>query len=379
MYVRFEVKPQSIPEPEARPGLIRYKFTAMTRMLRAAVVLACLGALLQSQAFSQRKKKNKKDEDFTQTLVVAPDPPAAVAAETARLSFLTTPLSAKGLLSQQTRDALKWLMQNTKGAQVVRIRAYVAGTGDLRRIPALVSEMFTEKKIALPVVSVVLVGGLPLDGAQLQLVAALQDRKAVNPSGVLFLAAQQTALPQTMEQLKSRAGSEEVQVLACAAPTLEEIAAARTTAATLFPRAQAVFYQAQRSVLQPAAACEGVARLSQPAAGGARFQEGAVAVSSPRLIFSGAQLAFRYQEADARLAFRRLEKTLQSLGGSLKQSVSLNAYPLSPQLADMVARIRLEFLDRNRLPAGTSLPYEGLPSMDASFGLEAVTLSSPAP
>lgn len=348
-------------------------------MLRAAVVLACLGALLQSQAFSQKKKKNKKDEDFTQTLVVAPDPPAAVAAETARLSFLATPLSAKGLFSQQTRDALKWLMQSTRGAQVVRIRAYVAGTGDLRRIPALVSEMFTEKKIALPVVSVVLVGGLPLDGAQVQLVATLQDRKPVNPAGVLFLAAQQTALQQTMEQLKSRAGSDEVQVLACAAPTLEEIAGARTAATALFPRAQAVFYQAQRSVMQPAAACEGVARLSQPAAGGARFQEGAVAVSSPRLIFSGAQLAFRYQEADARLAFQRLEKTLQAQGGSLKQSVSLNAYPLSPQLADLVARIRLEFLDRNRLPAGTSLPYEGLPSMDASFGLEAVTLSSPAP
>lgn len=379
MYVRFEVKPQLIFGPEARRGLIRYKFTAMTRMLRAAVVLACLGALLQSQAFSQRKKKNKKDEDFTQTLAVTPDPPAAISAETARLTFLATPLSAKGLLSQQTRDALKWLMQNTKGSQVVKIRAYVAGTGDLRRIPSLVSEMFTEKKIALPVVAVVLVGGLPLEGAQLQMVATLQDRKTVNPSGILFLAAQQTALQQAMEQLKSRAGGDEVQMLACAAPTVEEIAAARTAAAGLFPRAQAVFYQAQRSVVQPAAACEAVARLAQPAAGGARFQEGAVAVSSPKLVFSGAQLAFRYQESDARLAFQRLEKTLQSLGGSLKQAVSLNAYPLSPQLAEMVARIRLEFLDRNRLPAGTSLPYEGLPSMDASFGLEAITLGSPAP
>ncbi|MGJ5817822.1 hypothetical protein [Paludibaculum fermentans] len=352
----------------------------MTRMLRAAVVLACLVAVLQSQAFSQgKKKKNKKDEDFTQTLEVAPDPPSAIAADTARLAFLVTPLSAKGLLSQQTRDALKWLQQNNKGAQFVRIRAYVAGTGDLRRIPSLVSEMFTEKKIALPVVSVVLVGGLPLEAAQVQLVATLQDRKPVNPGGIAFLAAQQPALQQTMEQLKSRAGGDDVLELACAAPTLEEVAAARTAAAALFPKAQLLFYQAQRSVSQPTAACEGIARLAQPPAGGARFQEGAVAVSSPRLIFSGAQLAFRYQEADARLAFQRLEKTVQSLGGSLKQSVSLNAYPLSPQLADLVARIRLEFLDRNRLPAGTSLPYEGLPSMDASFGLEAVTLGSPAP
>ncbi|QOY89249.1 RidA family protein [Paludibaculum fermentans] len=351
----------------------------MTRMLRAAVVLACLGALLQSQAFSQGKKKNKKDEDFTQTLAVAPDPPSAVAADTAKLSFLIAPLSAKGLLSQQTRDALKWLMQNSKGSQFVRIRAYVAGTGDLRRIPSLVSEMFTEKKIALPVVTVVQVGGLPLEAAQLQLVATVQDRKTVNPGGVLFLAAQQPSLQQSMEQLRSRAGNSEVQMLACAAPTLEEVTAARTAATTLFPRAQLVFYQAQRSVSQPVAACEGVARLAQPPDGGARFQEGAVAVSSPRLIFSGAQLAFRYQEADARLAFQRLEKTLQSLGGSLKRTVSLNAYPLSPQLADLVARVRLEFLDRDHLPSGTSLPYEGLPSMDASFGLEAITLGSPTP
>ncbi len=348
-------------------------------MFRAAVVLACLGALLQSQAFSQRKKKNKKDEDFTQTLDVAPDPPSAIAADTARLSFLVTPLSAKGLLSQQTRDALKWLMQRAKGSQFIRIRAYVAGTGDLRRIPALVSEVFTEKKIALPVVTVVQVGGLPLEAAQVQLVATLVDRKPVNPGGVAFLAAQQSTLNQTLDQLKTRAGSGDVQVLTCAAPTLEEIAPALTAATTAFPKAQVSFYQAQRSVSQPQAACEGIARLQQAPAGGVTFQEGVVAVSSPRLIFGGAQLAFRYQEEDARLAFQRLEKTMQSLGGSLKRTVSLNAYPLSPQLADLVARIRLEFLDRTRLPAGTSLPYEGLPSMDASFGLEAITLGSPTP
>ena len=35
------------------------------------------------------------------------EPPAAVVGETQRLTFHVSPLSAKGLLTQQTRDALK--------------------------------------------------------------------------------------------------------------------------------------------------------------------------------------------------------------------------------------------------------------------------------
>lgn len=348
-------------------------------MYRAAVVLVCLVVVLQSLAFSQRKKKSKKDEDFTQTLEVLPDPPSALAAESARLGFLVTPLSSKGLLSQQTRDALKFLLKHSKGAQFIRIRAYVAGTGDLRRIPSLVSEVFTDKKVALPVVTVVQVGALPLELAQVQLAATLQEKKPGNPAGIAFLAAQQSTLQQSLDALKGRPGAGDMLLVTCAAPTLEDPTRSQVAITTAFPRAQYALYQAQRSVSQPQAACEGVARLPLPVEGGTRFQPGAVAVSSPRLIFAGAQLAFRYKEDDARLAFQRLEKTLQAAGGTLKQAVSLNAYPLSPQLGELVERIRLEFLDRNRLPAGTSLPYEGLPSMDASFGLEAVTVGSSAP
>lgn len=47
----------------------------------------------------------KKKEEETQTLQVPKDPPSAVAAETRGLVFHVTPLSAKGLLSQQVRDA----------------------------------------------------------------------------------------------------------------------------------------------------------------------------------------------------------------------------------------------------------------------------------
>ena len=77
--------------------------------------------------------------------------------------FHISPLSGKGLLSQQTRDALKAILKANGGAPVIHLRAFVAGSGDLRRVPQIVSEVFTAKKMPLPSVSVVLAGGLPLE------------------------------------------------------------------------------------------------------------------------------------------------------------------------------------------------------------------------
>ena len=76
-----------------------------------------------------------------------------------------TPLSAKGLLSQQTRDALKGLLHSSHGT-IVKLRAFVAGSGDLRRVGEIAGEMFLEKHMPLPALTVVQVGALPLEGAQ---------------------------------------------------------------------------------------------------------------------------------------------------------------------------------------------------------------------
>jgi hypothetical protein len=46
-------------------------------------------------------------------------------------------------------------------------------------------------------------------------------------------------------------------------------------------------------------------------------------------------------------------------------------------LADLVRQVRFEFIDKSRPPASTMLPFEGLPSMDAAFGLEAIVLPGP--
>ena len=49
---------------------------------------------------------------------------------------------------------------------VLHIRAFAAGSGDLRRVRDLVSEFFTEHRQPLPSLSLIQSGGLPMEGAQ---------------------------------------------------------------------------------------------------------------------------------------------------------------------------------------------------------------------
>jgi enamine deaminase RidA (YjgF/YER057c/UK114 family) len=364
-------------------------------------VAALATAFLLQAVAAPNQRSRKKDPDFTQTLEVLPDPPLAIPAETARLGFLVAPLTAKGLLSQQTRDALKAMIAVSRGAQFIKIRAFVAGTGDLRRVQAIVSEVFAERRLTLPVVSVVQVGALPMEGAQVQLEAVLQERRAVNPHGLAFISGQDSAGPepmadlvhQSVERLKraltaAAAGPDHMLRVGCFVTSLEGIATMRESMAQAFPKAQIAIVQTQRLAERQVAECEGAARLTKAPASpvvllspemlpvSKNYSQIAL-VSAPKLIFAGDQLAFRYQEADARLAFQRLEKTMRAAGASLKNTVFLNIYPLSPQLAELVRKVRFEFLDQNRPPAATMLPFEGLPSMDASFGLEAVAVAGP--
>src|SRR5437763_3320016 len=125
------------------------------------VALVCAAAILAPSA--QRKKKK---EEETQTLQLPKELPGAVVGDTHRLAFLVSPLSAKGLLTQQVHDALRALAHEAGGETVLHIRAFAAGSGDLRRIRDLVSEFFTERRQPLPALSLVQSGGLPLEGAQ---------------------------------------------------------------------------------------------------------------------------------------------------------------------------------------------------------------------
>jgi enamine deaminase RidA (YjgF/YER057c/UK114 family) len=168
--------------------------------------------------------------------------------------------------------------------------------------------------------------------------------------------------------------------------SLDEHAAVREAALHAFPTAQLTLLQAQRAPVMGVAECEAVSRLREAPADRVRFAnpEGlpkspnysqAALVAPGNLILASTQLAFRYTEADARLAFQRLERNLQAANTSLRRAVMINTFSLSQQITDLVRKVRVEFLDQKNPPASTLLTFEGLPSMDAAFGLEVVALA----
>jgi enamine deaminase RidA (YjgF/YER057c/UK114 family) len=302
----------------------------------------------------RQPKKDKKAELPNQSLEQLPHLPLALPADGTRLSFLAAPLSNRGLLSQQTRDGLKWLIAQARGAQFVRIRAFVAGSGDLRRVPQLIIETFTDKHLSLPAVVTIEVGALPLEGAQIQMEATLQQPRPVNPGGVSFAAFEAESSEAALSKL--RQGGELLRAT-CFVQSVEALA----------PQADVIWIQPQRLTPQATASCEGVTRNAGPAGAG------------QPLVFTGAQLAFSYSEEDARLAYERVERTLKAANSTLKSAVFLSFYPLSAQLAELARGAGTSYLAPGPEPAGIrKIVFEGLPSMDGAFAIEAIaTVSNP--
>ncbi|MBV9768842.1 MAG: RidA family protein, partial [Bryobacterales bacterium] len=211
------------------------------------------------------KKKNKSDE-VTQALALPPELPAAVTADTNRLTFQVTPLSAKGLLSQQTRNALKILLHSNRGT-IVKLRAFVAGSGDLRRIGEIAGEMFLEKHQTLPALTALQVGALPMEGAQVVIEAIEEDRKVVNPNGVAFLAGQPApTVAESISKLETVLATAGMQpsdalLVTCFVSSLEEQRDTQSAMAASFPGAALNYVQMQRAPVTPSASCEAKARM----------------------------------------------------------------------------------------------------------------------
>jgi enamine deaminase RidA (YjgF/YER057c/UK114 family) len=362
-------------------------------------------ALCALAAFAgpSNKKKKKSEDDVTQVLQLPKDPPSAVIAETARMGFYVSPLSSKGLLSQQVRDALKALHHSVGTATIVKLRAFVAGSGDMRRVQAIVSETFTDKHLALPALSVVQVGGLPLEGAQVVIEATAVGKKEVNPNGLVFIAGQQASLPTPLEPVaplveKALAGlqtaikgaggmPEDVLRGTCFLSSLDGFGKVRERVESEFHGAAWNFVEIQRAPFNSVAECEVVARsrvkIGKPLellnpdglAKSPNYSQIAL-VGASRVAITGTQVAFGVQDADVRLAFGRLEKALAAVGASIKDVAWSSIYPLSGSIADEVRKIRFEYYDPARPPASTLLPFEGLPSMDASFAVDAVAVTN---
>lgn len=335
----------------------------------------------------KKKKSNKKDiEPVTQVLPLPKDLPNAISAETGRLVFHVTPLSNKGLLSQQTRDAVKALWTLTRGATIVKLRAFVAGSGDTRRVGTIVSEMFTEHKSPLPVLTTVLVGSLGMEGAQILIEATSVASKPVNPNGLLFISGKAGKnYAETMQQVRQSVkvmGGEDADLLrvTCFVNMFETAAPDRQLAGS---SAAYAVVQMRREPSPTVAECEAVARLAKPQAEPVRFVNPAgfptspnfsqmTAVSAPKLVFSGLQLAFQSTEADVKLAFDRLGKTLEGQGASYQSVIMTSIYALTQEAIDRVRAVRFQYLNKTNPPASTLLPFEGLPALDAALGLDVV-------
>jgi enamine deaminase RidA (YjgF/YER057c/UK114 family) len=346
-----------------------------------------VSAFAQEERKPSKKKKKEDEEPITQTLPLLKDPPVAAVGETDRLAYHVSPLSAKGLLSPQIREALKVLFQENRGASMIKLRAFVAGSGDLRRVQTLVSEIFTEHKMSLPALSTVQVGALPMEGAQVVIESVAVEKKPVNPSGLAFISGQGNKdYRQSVAQLKTAMTAAKVSELlkvTCFLSSLDEIASIRSAVAGAFPGAAANFVQVLRLAVQPMTECEAVGRLEQAPSSPVEFLNPpglsrspnftqVVLVKAPKVVFSGTQMAFGAQKADVQLAFERLGKALEPFDVNYKSVVWTSVYPLTTGVADTFRGIRFDFEDKDRPPASALLLFEGLPSLDASVAFELV-------
>jgi len=335
-------------------------------------LIPCLA--LASALIAAPRDKNKEDQ-VTQAHQLPPELPAVTVADADRLIFQVTPLRGDGLLSQQLREALRPLLRPDR--PLVKLRVFVAGTGDTRRVQALVSELATEKRVSLPALTVVQVGQLPRDGAQVVLEAVALDKRAVNPNGIVMAPAESDSVDQPLQPVlphlrrvldrlrtslaNAGAGPDETLRVTCYPTSLDEMDQFRSAMTGVFPKAVSNFVQPQRATLASGASCETVGRLiapQQPPGAG-------------KLVFTGAQLAFGSTPADARLAFERLGKTLAQAGASYHRVVHLCVYSLSRSTAELAVRAGREFFDPAKPPALTVLLVEGLPSLDATFAVDA--------
>ena len=383
------MKPALAHEPWTAPRNRRYVLKRQAVVAWACWLVVVAGAV--PGVWGQKKPKPKKEE-ITQTLQLPRDLPGAVVGETRHLTFHVTPLSARGLLSAQVRDALKALTRETGGDAVLKIRAFVAGSGDLRRVRDLVSEVFTTRKQPLPTLSLIRAGGLPLEGAQVVLEAIAATKKEVNPLGLVFLSAPVATsdnpldpvaplAAQSLEGLKralKTAGSEPSDVVrvTCFLSTLENVSAVRKLVEGDYPAAALNYVQTQRSPTRAVGACEAVARLRvntgkrlvlQPEGG----EPQAALVAAQHVVLTGTQVSYGYQESDSHLAFERSAKALEASGVTGRDVVFAHYYPLAAPLAAQVRKLRGEFFAAS---AGSLVLFEGLPGMDAGFAVDVVAV-----
>lgn len=318
--------------------------------------------------------------------------PAGAMAETSRISFEIAPVSTRGLLSQQTREALRALLRGNRGATVVKLRAFVSGSGDLRRIGEIVGEVFTEKRQPMPTLSVIQVGALPHEGEQVLIESTEIERTQVNPNGLAFISGQSAeqlglALDRVKTAVRAIGGTaSDVLRVTCFVSSLEQESAALPRIQADFPQAATLAVQMQRGPAGPAAECEAVTRLHispgvalkyvNPTELGSAQNYSQIALVGPgKVVFTGAQLGFGSQEEDVKLVFERVGRVLASFQTGFDRVAALSIYLVNLNLVQKIRDVRGVVYTGRELPASTLLPFQGLPSIDGSFALEITAIT----
>ncbi len=339
-------------------------------MLRQTLLLL-LPLTLVPGLFSQRKKN---EEPKPQVLPLPPELPMALAAETETLDFHISPLLHSGGLAAQIRQSLGDLIRDTHGETIVKLRAFVAGAGDARRVQAEAADLFTERKLPLPVLSVLQVGALGDEAAKVVIEAVVSTHKPVNPHGLAFVAGQTGAsLKDAVEKLAGSVKAagiapESLLTTTCFTSMIENYGATRASLLNVFPNTSVNLVQALRDPPSDASMCEAIGQLSQTPAKEVVWlsDNRTTLVNSRRLIFTGMQLTFGSFLDDAQQSFQRLERAARTLGAT-EVAVEVNAFSLNVYAGSALRKT-------TSFPPSTFTiqRVEGLPAVDASAGIEAV-------
>ena len=313
---------------------------AASKIVAVIVFLSAGLALAQPERPIKRPVNNQLALEGPDAPAGRIDSPTAVTGITSQLVFHVSPLSAKGLLSQQIEDAIKALDKANGAATFLKLRAFIAGTGDLRRVQTIVNGLFTERKLPLPAITTVQVGSLGLEGAQVVIESISEEKKPVNQTGLTFLPSVEFATG--ADAIASIPGSNLLR-LTCFADSQAEADSAKAAAAKAFPKVPAVFVQSTRYTLGSRVSCEAVAQ------GG---------TAPARLTFAAAQVTFGEQDVDIAQAFTRVTPN----------PTLLNIYATSKAVVEKA---------RSQAKSPASAVYiEGLPSQDATLAIESISPSN---
>ena len=325
---------------------------------------------------SAQRNKKSTEEPKTQVLPLPPDLPMALEAETATLDFHISPLLRTGGLSAQIRQSLNDLIRDTKGETIVKLRAFVAGAGDARRVQAETAEIFTEKKLPLPTVSIIQVGALEEEAAQVVIEAVVSTRRTLNSNGLAFFSGE-TGNPytQTVQHLQDSAKLASVapqRMLRCTCfiSHIDNAVGLRAALHAAFPNSAINILQPLRDPATDGTLCEAVGQLTNARSEGPVVllkNSRTALVNSPKLVFTGLQLTFGNFLDDAQEAVVRLQRAASALQ-PVEAPIEINAFALDAYAGSAIRKK----MTAAPLSTFTVQTIEGLPAIDATAGIEAI-------